>query len=96
MSVFYNLLSASLSVPENIPQQELSTTTMNDILRLVFLLAGALSLLIMMYGGFKYIISRGDAAAIKSAKETIIYAAVGLLICIFGYSMVIFVLARLQ
>jgi len=94
MSALYTLLS--LTSPDNIPKQEISTTGLNDILRLVFVLAGALAFLIIMFGAFKYIISRGDSAAIKSAKDTILYAAVGLLVCIFGYSIVVFVLAKLQ
>jgi len=86
----------SASVPAGLPKQDLSTDTLNNVLGFIFLLAGAVAFLVVMFGAFKYIISKGDPNAIKSAKETILYALVGLIVSIFGYSIVVFVLGGLQ
>jgi len=47
-------------------------------------LVGALSVIMIIIGGFKYITSSGDSSKVASAKSTIIYAIVGLLIVVFA------------
>jgi hypothetical protein len=46
----------------------------------------------LIYGGFKYITSGGDEQSTKSARDTIIYALVGLVIVAFAQIIVKFVL----
>lgn len=41
---------------------------------------GALSVIMIIYGGFKYITSSGEASAVTSAKNTIMYALIGLVV----------------
>jgi uncharacterized membrane protein YidH (DUF202 family) len=64
-------------------------------LQLFFGIAGAVAVLMVALGAFRYVISRGDPGAIKTAKETIIYAAVGLVITITGYGLVSFVVTKI-
>jgi hypothetical protein len=79
---------------DKLPQVAPNEGTLRSILRFVFALAGAIALVIITLAGFKYSLSRGDANAIKNAKEIIIYALVGLLVAIFGFSLVTFILNR--
>lgn len=48
--------------------------------RLVAILVGIASILMIMLGGFTYITSTGDAQKTKAAKDTILYAIIGLVI----------------
>lgn len=62
------------------------------ILSVVFGLTGAISFLVITIAGFRYVISRGDPGAVAKAKNTIIYAAVGMIISVSAFSLVAFVL----
>lgn len=58
-------------------------------------IAGALSVILVVLGGIKYATSSGDSGNIQSAKNTVIYALVGLIVAIFAQAIVSFVLSRL-
>lgn len=66
----------------------------NRILNFVTYLIGAVSVLMIIIGGFRYTISGGDPSAIKSARDTIIYSAVGLVLASLGNAIVNFVLTN--
>lgn len=70
-------------------------TTINSIQNIIFSLAGALALLFIVIGGVRYILSRGDPNATAQAKNTIVYALVGLVVTIMAYAIVRFVLSSL-
>lgn len=59
-------------------------------------LAGVVSVIFVMIGGVRYILSAGNPDGIKNAKNTIMYALVGLIISIFAYGIVSFVIGRIQ
>jgi hypothetical protein len=65
------------------------------IIQLVTLLTGAISIIMIMVGGFRYIVSGGDSNATKAAKDTILYAVIGLAIAIFAQTIITFVLSNL-
>jgi hypothetical protein len=48
----------------------------------------------MIYGGFKYITSSGDSGNVTAAKNTIMYALIGLIIVALAQIIVRFVLAK--
>lgn len=56
---------------------------------------GVASIIMIVIGGFKYVTSNGDAGGIASAKNTIIYAIVGLVIAIFAQGIVRFVIDKI-
>ncbi len=49
----------------------------------------------IIIGGFKYVTSTGDSASISSAKNTILYALVGLAVVSLAQVLVHFVLNKL-
>lgn len=63
-------------------------------LTLFFTVAGAIALLVVTVGGFKYVTSHGDPSGTAQAKNTILYALIGLVVCIIGASIVNFVVGR--
>lgn len=58
-------------------------------------LIGALSVLMLIYGGIRYTISGGDTKNVTDAKNTILYAVVGIVVAIMAYAIVHFVIGKL-
>ncbi|HSH31423.1 MAG TPA: hypothetical protein VK963_02020 [Candidatus Saccharimonadales bacterium] len=56
---------------------------------------GGVSVLMIVVGGFRYVVSGGDPAGTRGAKDTILYAMVGLVISLFAYAAVKFVLTNI-
>ena len=54
--------------------------------------AGVLSVVMLIWGGVRYVVSSGKKDSVTAAKNTIIYAIIGLLISIFAYAIINFVL----
>lgn len=57
-------------------------------------IAASVALLMIVWGGVKYITSKGDPGATAKARNTIIYAAVGLAISMLAFAIVTFVLGN--
>lgn len=55
---------------------------------------GIIAVVMIMIGGVKYVTSQGDSNQTNSAKNTILYAAIGLVIAALSQVVVRFVLAR--
>lgn len=79
----------------HINRQLTDNNTVPNILHLVFGFAGAIAVLIITIAGFKYVVSQGNPQETAKAKDTIIYALVGLMICVLGYGVVSFVVRGL-
>ena len=56
---------------------------------------GAVSVLMLIYGGIRYTISMGDAKNVEVAKNTIMYAVIGIVVAVLAYAIVNFVLTSL-
>ncbi len=65
------------------------------ITQLIVYFTGAISVIMIIVGGFKYVLSGGDSNGVQSAKNTIMYALIGLVVAIFSQVIVSFVLSRL-
>lgn len=70
-------------------------SSLNNVLRLVFMAAALLSVIFVAFGGLKYVLSNGDPQGTAKAKNTILYALVGLIIAISAFNIVGFVASRL-
>ena len=61
-----------------------TNTTLQEVIDLVVnllsLVVGLLSVVFLIFGAFKYITSGGDSGKVTSAKNTILYALIGLVI----------------
>ena len=58
------------------------------------IIVGAVAVIMIIYGGFRYITSGGDSGNVGNAKNTLIYAIVGLIIVALAQIIVHFVLAQ--
>ena len=64
------------------------------IINIFSVVVGAVSVIMIIIGGFRYIISGGDSGNVQSAKNTILYAIVGLLIVLFAQVIIRFILSN--
>lgn len=55
---------------------------------------GAISVIMLIIGGIRYVVSGGDSSAITSAKNTILYAIVGIVIAVLAYAAVNFIIGN--
>lgn len=65
-----------------------STAIVPRIINLMLFIVGVLAIFMMIYGGIRYVLSGGDNGKVKDAKNTILYAIVGLIVAILGYAIV--------
>ena len=65
-----------------------------SIVDVLSLIVGATSVIMVIIGGLRYVVSGGDSAKVVAAKNTILYAIVGLVVVIFAQSIVAFVVGR--
>ena len=60
------------------------TTVINTMLFIV----GILSVVMIIFAGIRYVTAHGDKGQVESAKNTLIYAIVGLIVSIVAYALV--------
>ncbi|MBR2586960.1 hypothetical protein IKE71_01140 [Candidatus Saccharibacteria bacterium] len=64
----------------------------NKITSYILYALGIISVIMLIVGGVKYALSGGDSKAVTDAKNTIIYALIGLAVALLSYAIVSFVL----
>lgn len=62
------------------------------ITNVLLFIIGAISVIMLIIGGIRYTVSNGDSAAVTSAKNTILYAVIGIVVAILAYALVNFVI----
>lgn len=60
----------------------------HNIINAALAFSGLIALVLIIYGGIMYITSKGDQAKIDTAKKTLTYAIVGLIIIFFSFFIV--------
>lgn len=63
---------------------------------LLIFLVGAVAVLMLIIGSFKYAASQGDQNSLTGAKNTIIYALVGIVLAVASFAIVNFVIDQLE
>lgn len=69
-------------------------TLITTIVNIFSAVVGIISVIMIIVGGFQYITSGGDTGKVGTAKTTIIYAIVGLIVVAFAQFLVQFVLNK--
>jgi ABC-type Fe3+ transport system permease subunit len=64
----------------------------SKITNVLLFIVGAVSVLMIIIGGLRYVLSGGDSAKVSGAKNTILYAIVGVIIAILAFAIINFVL----
>ena len=63
---------------------------------LALAIVGFFSVVMLIWGGLRYITSGGDSKKITDAKNTILYAIIGLIIAVLSFAIINFVLQALK
>lgn len=61
----------------------------------ILYVVGLIAVIMLVLGGIRYIISGGDSKKVTDAKNTIMYAIIGLIIAVFAYAIVNFVIGAI-
>lgn len=71
-----------------------ASNMIKDVVNLLLYAVGVIAVIMIVVGGIRYTTSNGDASGITSAKNTILYAIVGLVVAMLSFAIVNFVLGR--
>jgi len=71
-------------------------STLTLVIRIFQIVVGLISVIMIIFGGLKYVTSGGEATGISSAKNTIIYALIGIVVVVLAQVIVQFVLNRVN
>jgi ABC-type Fe3+ transport system permease subunit len=66
------------------------------IVKILSFLIGVIAIIMIIVAGFKYMTSNGDANGISNAKNTLIYALIGLVVAVLAQFLVQFVLTNVK
>lgn len=76
-------------------QNDDAISMVKTIVNVLLFILGAVSVVVIIIGGIRYTTSMGDAKHIESAKNTILYAVVGLVVALLAYAIVNFVVTSI-
>ena len=80
----------------NCTQDNSLTNVVRNIINIFSIVVGIVAVIMIMVSGFKYITAGGDSGSITSAKQTLIYAVVGLVVVALSQFIVRFVLDQIK
>lgn len=71
------------------------TGVFRQITDTILYIVGIIAVVMLIWGGIRYVVSGGDAKKVTDAKNTILYAIIGLIISFLAYAIVRFVVNAL-
>lgn len=57
-----------------------------NVIQWALIFAGIIALFLIIYAGFQFVTSKGDPQQVDSAKKTLTYAIIGLLLILFSFA----------
>lgn len=76
------------------PNAKSLNETITSVINLLSAAVGIIAVIMIIVGGFRYITSSGNPEAAKSARNTILYAIIGLVVVAMAQIIVLFVLNK--
>lgn len=70
-------------------------TVVKTIVNTMLYVLGAVAVIVIIFAGVFYITSMGNATSIEKAKNTLMYAVIGLVVAILAYAIVNFVITTI-
>jgi cytochrome bd-type quinol oxidase subunit 2 len=71
-----------------------ASSLVKNIINTLLVVLGMIAVVMIVIGGIRYTTSNGEASQIKSAKDTILYSVVGLVVAIMSFGIVNFVIGK--
>ena len=66
-----------------------------DFVNIMLFAVGILAVIMLIWGGIRYTTSAGDSNKVQAAKNTVLYAIVGLVVAILAYAIVNMVIGKI-
>jgi hypothetical protein len=85
-------VGANDAKPEGAPED--LNAQLTNVTNTLLLAIGFVSVVMLIIGGFRYVLSNGNEKSVTGAKDTILYAIVGLVVALLAFAIVNFVLGR--
>lgn len=78
----------------NLPgaNDQIGSGDVQNLLNIVYIVAGITAVVVIIIGGIRYVTSDGDSSGIAAAKNTVMYAVVGLVVVIAAAAITNFVI----
>jgi lysylphosphatidylglycerol synthetase-like protein (DUF2156 family) len=91
----FSQIDSNIKGDFKIPQQtEDINTNLGEIIQITVAAFAAIAVIVIIYAGIQYMLSQGDPAKTTTARNTIIYAAIGLAITALAFTIVSFVTGK--
>jgi hypothetical protein len=66
------------------------------VANILIFIVGAVAVIMLIIGGLRYVLSSGDDKAVQGAKNTILYAIIGVVVAILAFAAVNFVVTQFE
>lgn len=90
------------ALPKILPDKEPSEYGLGDIFEVIgnimsiaLMIASVVALIYLIIGGYQYIVSAGNPEAVQQAKQTILWAVVGLIVAFSALAVINFLIKNL-
>lgn len=71
------------------------TGVFRQVTNIILYIVGIIAVIMLIIGGIRYVVSGGDSKKVTDAKNTVLYAIIGLVVCILAFAIVNFVVNSL-
>ena len=72
-----------------------NTGVFKQVTNTILYIVGIIAVIMLIIGGIKYVVSGGDSKKVTDAKNTVLYAIIGLVIAFLAFAIVNFVITAL-
>ncbi|HSH31422.1 MAG TPA: hypothetical protein VK963_02015 [Candidatus Saccharimonadales bacterium] len=91
------LFAAGLGTPRALDLPDVGLDAgLKSIINIVFTAVGAVGVVFLLIGAIKYTLSGGDSSGLRNAKDTILYAIIGIVVTLLAFGMVTFITTRIS
>ena len=88
-------LNSSSAACQDLSKQDGLSNILKNATNIVLFIAGALAVIMIIYGSIRFMTAHGDEKQVESARLIVTYSVIGLIIAILAYALVNFVLSNL-
>jgi cytochrome c biogenesis protein CcdA len=78
-----------------VPKVDFTKNVLADVFSATLVFVGGMAVLFLLIGAARYVTANGEQAKVTQAKNTILYAIIGVFISSLGFTIVQFVAGRL-
>ncbi|HEY4963499.1 MAG TPA: hypothetical protein VIH90_02275 [Candidatus Saccharimonadales bacterium] len=71
-------------------------TILKNVIQLLAIVIGVLSVLMIMIAGLRMVVSNGDAQTISRSRDAILYSVIGIFVAVFAEALVLLVLSKVK